>query len=123
MTSKKRFFNLLIEDMKHRAISIVLSSIVFFIFFPVAILIYFSNSTYSEQNFVNIRMVIENTFTPAGIFIAIVGAVICAYASFDYVFSKSKVDFYNSVPFSRNKIFWARYLNGILVYLIPLWYF
>lgn len=120
MISKKRFFNLLREDMKNRAISIVLSSIVEFIFFPVAILIYFSNSSYSEQNFVNIRMVIENTFTPAGIFIAIVGAVICAYASFDYVFSKSKVDFYNSVPFSRNKIFWARYLNGILVYLIPL---
>ncbi len=119
MTSEARFFNLLKEDMKNRSISLVLSSIVEFILFPVAILVYFSSNGYSAEDSAIIHGVIENILIPSSIFVAIIGAIICAYASFDYVFSRSKVDFYNSVPFTRKKIFWARYLNGILVYLVP----
>lgn len=122
MTSEARFFNLLKEDMKHRSISLVLSSIVEFIFFPVAILIYFTGASHVPSEFaVNYvaDIVVGRALAYGSIVVAVIGAIICAYASFDYVFSRNKVDFFNSVPFSRGKIFWARYLNGILVYLVP----
>lgn len=122
MTSEARLFNLFKEDMRRRTISIVLSCIVQFLLFPVSALLYFTtngpfNSTDAAAH-VSEYMILE-FLTPLSILIATVGAVICAFASFAYIFNRGAVDFYNSLPYNRIKIFVVRYINGILVYLVP----
>lgn len=51
-----------------------------------------------------------------GIFFAVV--------EFGYLFQKNKVDFYYSLPISRTMHFLYRYLNGVLLFVIPyvIWY-
>ena len=39
---------------------------------------------------------------------------------FGYLNSRSKLDFYHSQPVTRTKLFAANYLNGLLLFLIPL---
>lgn len=116
MTSKTPLFNLVKEDLRSRTLSIILSIIVEFLFFPIAALSFFS----MHRDF-NISMVLlyVREMVGFGNLVATVGAIICAYSSFGYLFDKRKVDFYHSIPVNKNRAFMVRYFNGLLVYIIP----
>lgn len=46
-------------------------------------------------------------------------AAAAALLEFGYLFSRSKVDFYHSLPISRGMQFWYRYLTGFVLFAVP----
>lgn len=57
---------------------------------------------------------LNNPFLPP---VTAVGAVICALNGFSYLHSRTKVDFWHSLPVRREMLFAVKYINGILIYL------
>lgn len=123
MTSKNQYLRLFKEDMHRRTLSIVLSSIVEFLLFPVGALFFFQTIGDAERTMDQILFFLEEPVRIGAIVIAVCGAVICAYSSFSYLFHKKEVDLYHGLPYNRRKQFTVRYLNGYLVYLIPQLFF
>lgn len=131
MTSKNLFFNLMKEDLRRRLWAIILASIVFFFFMPVATIAILQH--YLNKDIVNIALqeqmaeraleVIGGYFgSPVNIllgFIAGVGAVICGISGYAFLHSKKQVDFYHSLPVKRETIFFIHFIDGVLIYLIP----
>ncbi len=123
MTSRSSFFKLLKEDLRQRLWTIVLAAIVFILPVPIYIAMEISGSrgfgTDWMDNFA------RNLAEPMGtqsiwlVLVTIVGALICAVSGFGYLFSKKKVDFFHSLPVKRETLFAVRYINGILIYLVP----
>ena len=121
MASKSLFLSSIKEDMKRRTLSIILSVIVEFLLFPVAALFYFQS--YSDKNRVITLYFIKEFLKGGVLMVAICGAIICAYSGFAYLFNKKAVDLYHGIPINRKKSFAIRYLNGFLVYIVPLFVF
>lgn len=121
MASKSLFLSSIKEDMKRRTLSIILSVIVEFLLFPVAALFYFQS--YSHRSRAIALNFIEEGLRGGVLIVAVCGAMICAYSSFAYLFNKKAVDLYHGIPINRKKSFAIRYLNGFLVYIVPLFAF
>lgn len=127
MTSKISFFKLMQEDLKRKLWLLVLAILVFFISFPVVLLIFLDNrkeySYLSEElwkvqikaDFMKI-MGYENIWM---FIVTLVGATLCGIFAFSYLYKKQEVDFYHSIPIRREKLFLVSYLNGVLIYVIP----
>lgn len=126
MTSKNLFFKLLVEDLKRRIWTIVLSSIVFFLYFPVLGALMIGNY---NRNIYDIEEYKARLFDRVLSFmgpedymvigISIIGAIICGLSGFFYLHSRKKVDLYHSLPVRREFLFTITYINGLLIYLIP----
>lgn len=115
------------EDLRRKIWLLVLAALVFFISFPVVLMIYLDNRRYYSyltedlwetqmkidfmeiMGYGNIWMVV----------ITFVGATLCGIFAYSYLYKKKKVDFYHSIPVRREKLFFASYLNGVLIYVIP----
>lgn len=119
MTSKNLFFKLMREDGKQRLWSFVLSMVVFFFALPVAGASIAAN-TWSDANMVSANIISYLNGSPLLFTITIVGALICGINGFSYLYSKKKVDFYHGIPVRRETLFAVSYVNGVLIYLIPL---
>ena len=52
--------------------------------------------------------------------ITVVLAAAAAFQGYGFLLQAKTVDFYYSLPVKRNQLFWGNYLNGILLYLIPM---
>ena len=123
MTSRSSFFKLMKEDLRQRLWTIILAMIVFVLPVPIAIAMEISGSrgfgTGMLDNYA------RNLAEPMGresawlVLVTVVGALICAVSGFGYLFSKKKVDFFHSLPVKREKLFAVRYINGVLIYLVP----
>lgn len=126
MTSKSLFFKILIEDLKRRIWTIVLASIVFFLYFPILGTLMIGNY---NQNIYDLKDYKERLLDrilgfmgPQDYMVAaitVIGAVICGLSGFFYLHSKKKVDFYHSLPVRREVLFGVSYINGVLIYIIP----
>ena len=131
MTSKISFFNIAREDLRRRIWMLALSCLGSFLALPVTFLL--ANRNY--LSYVN-RMTSE--ITPAvrletyysgffqtyamiteGIILA-VGAAIVAIWGFRYLYSRKMVDLYHSIPVKRSRLFLVTYLNGLLIWLVPM---
>lgn len=126
MTSKNLFYKLLIEDLKRRIWTIVLASIVFFLYFPVFGTLMIGNynrNIYDSKDYK--ERLFERVLSFMGpedymvITITIIGAIICGLSGFFYLHSRKKVDFYHSIPVRREFLFTITYINGLLIYFIP----
>ncbi len=135
MTSKHLFFRVMKEDLRHKIWMIALSTLGHFLLLPVALLIWRSNeiSRYGgiDGLLTQQEWVIQqksawifsffSVYLPlAGGILAILGAMIVGLFGFRYVFHKNMVDTYHSLPVRRNTLYGACYVNGILIWLIPL---
>lgn len=135
MTSRVSFSNLIREDIRRRTWSIVLASIVFLLAGPVMELLMLGDmgaiqalkvaagagvatAVHYREAYDYIVQIFKNTGMMYSI-VTIVGALICAFQGFGYLYSRSKVDLYHSIPVKRGRLFAATYLNGILIYLVP----
>lgn len=125
MTSRNLFFKLSVEDIKRRIWTIVLSFIVFFLYFPVIGTLMIGNyegyiSDYSSKAMLYPRILeyLGPKDYLVGV-ITVVGAIICGLSGFFYLHSKKQVDFYHSLPIRREILFGLKYLNGLLIYVIP----
>ena len=123
MTSRSSFFKLLKEDLRQRLWTIVLASIVFILPVPIYIAMEISGGNgFSDGMMDNFA---RRLASPMGIdswwmiLVTIVGAFICAVNGFGYLFSRKKVDFFHALPVKREALFAVKYVNGVLIYLVP----
>ncbi|MCD8224306.1 MAG: sodium ion-translocating decarboxylase subunit beta [Clostridiales bacterium] len=121
MTSKNLFFKLIKEDLKSRIWLAALVALEFFFLFPVAAA--FNAGTIQNYDTYTAGLkayknAMENWFAfsnSAMVMAMIVTALVCGLGSFSYLYSRSKVDFYHSIPVRREKIYLANYIDGILI--------
>ncbi len=132
MTSSRLFFRVMKEDMRHRGWMIALSVLASVLALPVIWLLVKSNGGFSRLVYDEklqsapayildvVEKYWERAITPCGGLVAIGGALIAALAGFRFLFHKDQVDTWHSMPIKRDMLFGAYYLNGILVWLLPL---
>ena len=123
MTSRSSFFKLLKQDLRQRLWTIVLAAIVFLLPVPIYIAMKISGmgvyGTSSMEAFARKLAAPMTAASPWMVLVTITGAAICALTGFGYLFSKKKVDFFHSLPVKRETQFAIRYINGVLIYLVP----
>lgn len=137
MTSKHLFLKGMKEDLRHKIWMLALSLLGSFITMPVLWLLRFNDveivsiktqlANMSPQECAEV--ILNSVNTMAGVFkeililpasiIAILGAVIVGLESFHYLQQKSMVDTYHSLPVSRTQLFCIKYINGLLIWLVP----
>lgn len=130
MMSRHLFFKAMREDLRHRIWMIALSSLASFLTLPVAWLMYISSwDKYLMSPIENISLnemyldpivFITRFFIVAGGVVAIIGAIIVGLFGFRYVFHKNMVDTYHSIPIKRSTLYGVCWLNGFLIWLVPL---
>lgn len=126
MTSKNLFFNIMKEDFKGKMGALLMNCFVMLICFPIIITLQLQNITQRVTENISTReeAVGELRYYISGeneivMLVAVCFAVVIAFIQFSYLYQKSQVDFYHSLPVSRTKYFFARFINGILVFAIP----
>ena len=129
MMSKNSFLASLKENNKRRIWLWLVSSLLWFFFYPVGMALMMSRK--KNHNLIDgltgaaakNRLLMEagNWLSANGLvaFLVSLMAVICAIQGFSYLYSRKKVDLYHSVPVKKSRRFAVIYLNGILIYLIP----
>lgn len=127
MISRSSFFKMLKEDGERRKTEWILAIIVFLLFIvliPVQTVIsgrYFTgnNAEVANAYILDIVKVFFSKYNPKLYVVTIVASWICGFNSMSYLFSKSKTDFYHSLPVNRQQLFLVSYTNSILIYAIP----
>lgn len=131
MTSRISSFNIAKEDMRHRTWMLAMSILGNVLSLPVLFLLmnhtfiermerYTSSEralTYLSQAYTEL---FNSYFTVAQGLILMFGAVIVAFFGFRYLYSRRMVDLYHSIPVKRTKLFFITYVNGFLIWVIPM---
>lgn len=123
MTSRISFCNILKEDFRRRVWMLALSCLAAFITMPVAFLL--ENRNYPDHI---TELVLQENFVEffcsyGAVLQAIVlcvGAIIVAVWGFRHLYSRKMVDLYHSIPAKRERLFLASYLNGLLIWFVPM---
>ncbi len=115
MTSRSSFFKLMWEDLRQRLWTIVLAFVVFVLPVPIIIAMMVTSDDSSVRDLPQMLQAQNVWF----VIVTVTGALICAVSGFGYLFSKKKVDFFHALPVKRTRSFLIRYLNGVLIYLVP----
>lgn len=126
MTSKNLYFKLMREDWKNRLWAPALIALGCFFLYPV-FLVFLAGRAVRECETAELGLKwftteaikwlsFENGMTVFGVVLV---SLICGLSSFSYLNSKSRVDFYHSIPVRREKLFLVHYLDGILMPAIP----
>ncbi len=131
MTSRISFFKIAVEDMRHRVWMLALSCLGSFLALPVVFLM--RNRDYLERIERNLSQSSDaericgyymDFFRTYGMFtvgaVLTLGALITAIWGFRYLYSRKMVDLYHATPVTRNRLFFVIYLNGLLIWLLPL---
>ncbi len=135
MTSKHLFFKAMKEDIRHKLWMVALSVLGNFLILTVGWMIWRSNSlsywggSEGLMQHGDARVIVGFQEETAGFFgaylvtgggiIAIAGAIITGLFSFRYLFHKNMVDTCHSLPVKRDTLYGVKYINGILIWLIP----
>lgn len=133
MTSKISSYKIAIEDMRHRAWMLALSCLGSFLALPVTFLLAMRNyQDYISRAFTNdpdrihqllqsayIRFFLTESVITEGIILSI-GAFIVGIFGFRHLYSRKMADLYHSVPVKRSRMFLITYVNGLLIWLIPM---
>lgn len=118
MTSKISFLKLMQEDAKRRNWMLVFLSVLFFVCYPVLMMIALDGTTTINDRWRE-RVALE-LLAPGNVGIALVvtaAAVMIAAAEFSYLHSKEKMDLYYSIPVRRKKLFLSGYMTGFLMFV------
>lgn len=126
MTSKNLYFKLMREDWKNRLWAPALIALASFFAYPVLLaflagkarrdwdtaaeaLKWFSKEAVNWISFEN----------GVAVFFVVAVSLVCGLSSFHYLTSRSRVDFYHSIPVRRETLFLVHYVDGILMPAIP----
>lgn len=132
MTSKISYFNIAKEDMRHRMWMLALSILGSVLSLPVFFLLmnhtfmdrmerYYKDVQHANQYIIRAYTEFVNTYAViAQAMILIIGALIVAFFGYRYLYSRKMVDLYHSMPIKRTKLFFVNYVNGLLIWLIPM---
>lgn len=128
MTSKSLFFKLMKEDIKRRLWAVALITLAFFFSLPVVAAFMtgeiqdISAMVDMEKYMLRLTADIQNLLSINNGFISfllVITAIICGCSSFSYLNSKKQVDFYHSIPVKRETLYFANFITGILIVVIP----
>ncbi len=127
MTSKKSFSNLIIGSIRNNIWSIACSFVILFLTMPIygALTVSVLKNRIIERSITASRLTDYYTKGVLGEsnsllqFAVIFLAVIIAFNSFSYLFSKQKVDLYHSLPIKRETLFFANIVAGIITFVVP----
>ena len=106
------------EDAKRRNWMLVFLSVLFFVCYPVLMMIALDAQTTVHDIWRN-RVAVD-LLAPGNIAMALVvtaAAAMIAAAEFSYVHSKEKMDLYYSIPVRRKKLFLSGYMTGFLMFV------
>lgn len=121
MTSKISFFKLRQENMRHH-LAVLLLTCFCFLMHILAFVIRIQNLTGDTE--LKYKEVVESVVLWAQpgyvqAFFVIVLAVILAMSGLSYLHSRTKTDFYHSLPIKRENLFAVIALNGLLIFVLP----
>lgn len=125
MTSRSLYSKLMREDLKSRLWAIALIGLGCFFVFPVPSAFMAGVVKEYQDAAVGLRIYtrdltqwlsFENGGTAFGMMVA---SLICGFSGFSYLNSRSKVDFYHSIPVRREKLYLVKLVNGILILALP----
>ena len=123
MTSKISFFKMVLNDSKRRLWLFIILLIGFLIVLPLAGEIYLSRGLItSETNMRSVRdglrdwLLVDSVFVGLGITI---GSVLSAFSGFRYLYKRTKLDVFHSIPIKREKLFLVQYVSGLVLFAIP----
>lgn len=105
------------EDAKRRNWMLVFLSVLFFVCYPVLMMIALDGTITINDRWRE-RVALE-LLAPGNVGIALVvtaAAVMIAAAEFSYLHSKKKMDLYYSIPVRRKKLFLSGYMTGFLMF-------
>lgn len=126
MTSKISFFKLMKEDFKRRSWLIALISLICLFCYPVFLLMHVDSMMGDvERGYLEIAAVARSYHDYLCIGNVIFGilvigiAIVTGVSGYYYLHSRTKLDFYHSLPITRLKFFFVQYVSGILIFLIP----
>ncbi len=131
MTSRISFSSILKEDLRRRIWMLALSCLGSFLAMPITFLLtnrdYLVRINRAGTHEAQLDRILEyyvEYFTSVGAamqgIILFAGAVIVAVFGFRYLYSRKMVDLYHSIPVKRSRLFAATYLNGLLIWLLPM---
>lgn len=133
MTSRVSFYKVMIQDLRHKIWMIALSCLGSFLAMPVFYLLQVEewenriarwtvDVTWDLEAY-KIEAMTEffRIYLPitCGVILG-VGALIVGIFGFRHVFSKKMVDQYHSIPIKRRDLFFANYINGFLIWFVPM---
>lgn len=136
MTSRVSFYKIMREDLRHKTWMVALSCLASFLAMPILFLLsstlwnnridhwheYYVDITWDIMKFKQSCMTeffMELLPISVGI-VLVVGALIVGLFGFRHVFSKRMTDLYQSIPVKRKDLFLAQYINGFLIWFIPM---
>ena len=126
MTSRNLFFKLIKQEWKQKIWCPILIMIAFFLAIEVQLLMVLQDMTRwpNSYDYTKAHFFANHFLSPdnnIGVTImTCVTAVVCGMTVFSYVHVRQKLDTYHSLPIKRGKMFWARYISGVLFYMIPM---
>jgi|GEM_PF-5524709 len=126
MTSKNSFLADLASNNKRRKWNIALFVVMLLIIYPLALSLFLRADFYNGYDPSEIAKNLISTynrymcFSAMGIIVATLFAAIAAIHGFSFLYSQKKIDMYMSIPVSKKRQFAIIYVNGILMYCIPL---
>lgn len=133
MTSRVLFYKEMIEDLRRKIWMLALSGLASFMALPVFFLLMSrdwnrrisnwypeANWSVAEYKLSQLQDFFGQEMTITCGIVLVVGAVIVGLFSFRHVFSKRMVDLYHSIPITRKQLFLVQYLNGFLIWFVPM---
>lgn len=128
MTSKSLFFKVQKEDLRGKTPLLFITFICMFLALPIFLAMEMQKYQQWLQNdpmsytkkFLSQELAMYLGAENAVVLMIVLGlASIFAFCQFEYLYHREKVDFYHSIPVRRGILFWTRYLNGVVAFLIP----
>lgn len=117
MTSKISFFKLLKENMRHRLGVIVMTMFCFLCSLILFVISIQNAMIYDDWTRKDVYETMLSASAPNGLVVlyALLG-VLLAVCGFAYLHSRTKIDFYHSLPIRRKEIFWNITISSILIF-------
>ena len=124
MISKNLFFKLIKQDLKRRIWCPILIFVACFLSLEVRMLMSMEEFVrYPNRHSYSLTLYIrEYFFGREALIMSIVvcmAAFLCGLSGYAYLHSKVQIDLYHSLPVSRARFFWARYVSGVMQFCIP----
>lgn len=127
MNKNISFSKLIKQSVVHKIWALFLSTLAYFFAFPIQAGVYVSTSrAQMEYNSILLEMLPRLfRYNVLGENNSIVMVVTCFLAifmglyCFSFVFNRTKIDLFHSIPVKRNVLFFAKYLGGFLSFIVP----
>ena len=126
MTSKISFSKMVLNDSKRRLWLFILLSVGFLLTIALTTAIFFglqqSKLAAGDTTYWKILEDLQYLISNNDLFVAlgiIISAVLGAFSGFGYLYKRTTLDVFHSIPLKREKLFLVQYVSGIIIFIVP----